>query len=247
VTGGPESRWRDAFDCLATVQTARVASSVTIKQGTQTQDISSNVTLVRGNKDIAETRSAPSRPPTPTPSRVVPGNRTSPIPTPGPTTRKRVDVGSSRYEKEEGSSSGRTPPGWQRKNRPDPAPSSGATAFGALTLADGTSLGTTSLYTDIRNQGNDPLPNVSHTFRLEGTFDMAALARAGQLSGSEAARVGRGSATLSVWVGQQDGLIYKTKLVMTLPSPTGGQPDIVHTSTVEITDHNASLSVVAPR
>jgi hypothetical protein len=255
VTGSPDTRWQNAFDCMASVQTARVSSSQRITQGGQVKDITSAVTLVRGNADITESRAvsaSAAATPSPTPRSNGNGRGNTPPPaavaTPGATNRRRVDVGSNRYEKEDGGGRAGAPPGWERKNRTAPTGSQ-ATAFGPLTLADGTSLGAVTLYTRVRETGVEHLagvPGNGNAHVLVGEFNMTALAAAGRVTGTEAARVGLGSATLSVWVGQEDGLIYKTTLSMTLPSGGTGQPSTVHESTVEISQHNASLSVVAP-
>jgi len=234
VTGSPDSRWRNAWDCLNTVTSAKAAASNKLTNGGTVTESSTTATFVRGDSDRTTTRPAAAPPPG---SRATARSNSD--------VRRRVEVGNSRYDKQESApNANRT--GWQRKARPTPPPSTGA--FGPLTMKDGTSMGDSSLYTDLREQGVVQLagvPGNGNAHELVGTINMATMARAGQGSADLQTRYARGTGTLTVWVGQEDGLIYKTALRVQYPASTG--TTIVQESTVTVSEHNGNHSVAAPR
>ena len=238
VTGSPESRWRDAWDCLNSVSSAKASASNKLTSGGRvTNESTTSATFVRGNSDRTTTSPA-ATPPAGSRARAR-GNSE---------VRRRVEVDNSRYDKQENAPNP-SRAGWQRKARPTPAPQSGA--FGPLTMKDGTSMGDPSLYSDLREQGVETLagvPGNGHVHKLVGEINMAAMARAGQASADLQARYARGSGTLTVWVGQEDGLIYKTELRVEYPGSSGsGGATMVQESAITISEHNGNHSVVAPR
>ena len=180
ASGNPATRWEEAFACMSTVSSARITSTQKQTTGSgasaQVRESTTSATLSGGDADVTHTRPAA---PTPT---VRPGGRVT-VPSNG-SNRRRVDVGGNRFDKDENASSAARRD-WQQQARPTPA--ANTKPFGPLTLADGTSLGAASLYTQIRNQGTEDLTQ-GRAHRLEATVDMAALARAGRLSSAEQTR-----------------------------------------------------------
>ena len=238
ASGAPATRWEEAFTCMATVGSARVSATQRQTTGTgpgaQVRESTTSATLSGGDADVTHTRPAAATPTVP------PGGRAS-APANG-SNRRRVTVGGTKFDKDENASTAARR-GWQQRVRPTPAPNT--KPFGPLTLADGTSLGASALYTDIRNQGTDDLPQ-GRAHRLEATLNMAALASAGRLSSAEQTRYAQGSGLVTVWVAQNSALIYRTTVRISLPAAAGGLPT-VQESTVDVTDHNAALTVVAPQ
>jgi len=214
---------QNAFDCNATLQRARVNVTKRTTTGTQVRESKTSGVLSGADFDLS-----------------FQVTNTGGISRPSGSASQRIGIGNSQYDRKT------SPPastGWQRKDRPSPDQT---TAFGSNKLRDGTSAGAAAIYTDIRERGVEALPQGS-AHRLDTVLDMAAVARAAGKSAAEQARYAQVTATLSIWVGQRDGYIYRTNLHTSSPNPRGSGPPIEEDTVVDVTDNDGALTVGAPR
>lgn len=123
----------------------------------------------------------------------------------------------------------------------DRAAPSASTAFGPLALRDGTSLGDPRLYRGVVDAGVATLAQ-GEARKIVADLDMNAVAVAMGLSGDDAARLGRMTGRVTVWI-TSDGRIARHVLALDVPSASG---TVTLETTLDLSDIDAPLAVTLP-
>lgn len=148
---------------------------------------------------------------------------------------RRVAVGSAVYEKRPN-----TPDApWRTSSRNAPTQD---TAFGALALRDGTSLGDIRLYRSIAEAGTETLTQ-GQTRKLVAELDMGAVATAMQLGPTERARLTKMTGTVTLWIAS-DGSVARHVLTLVIPTTDGGFTTVE--SAIDLSDLDAPLVITKP-
>jgi hypothetical protein len=127
---------------------------------------------------------------------------------------------------------------WRTATRPPQADS----AFGSLTLRDGTSLGDAKLYRSVVDGGAEALAQ-GPTHKLIAELDMVAVGTAMQLSASDRSRLAGMTGVITLWVADSSGQVARHVLTLTVPTSTGSS---TIETTLDLSELDAPLVITAP-